>query len=344
MSNINVNSLDNAYPVAGYNNSTQGFRDNFTNIKNNLQTAKEEITDLQNKVVVKATLTGGVLDNDMAGTLISNALTKGFRKSMWPISAGYIPSDIKIDVSKGDVQYGVVAENTTISFSNWSPAGTKSELELNLYFANTSAFIQLPNSVYDSTANVVSGMTNSVRILENYASNANPIADAVAINQLTVPAGVTELKYIVSSTDCGVTMDIQQVNRNQTASYIQLRIPGAYGNPGDTAGCIATYNGILYACTDTYNATATLATTSASGNGSSCTLFFATQNIAPYAVGGTIVVSGVTPTGYNGTHTVSACTTGSVSFSGTATGSQTIAGSITGRKVIWAKVAMSAVT
>ena len=32
-SNINTSSIDETYPVAGQDNNSQGFRDNFTNIK-----------------------------------------------------------------------------------------------------------------------------------------------------------------------------------------------------------------------------------------------------------------------------------------------------------------------
>ena len=38
-SNINPNNIDTAYPVAGQDNDSQGFRDNFTNIKTNFSSA-----------------------------------------------------------------------------------------------------------------------------------------------------------------------------------------------------------------------------------------------------------------------------------------------------------------
>jgi hypothetical protein len=46
-SNINPTNIDITFPIAGQDNDTQGFRDNFRNIKNNLSTAKSEITNLQ---------------------------------------------------------------------------------------------------------------------------------------------------------------------------------------------------------------------------------------------------------------------------------------------------------
>lgn len=70
-------------------------------------------------------------------------------------------------------------------------------------------------------------------------------------------------------------------------------------------------------------------TTGAAGNGVTATLSFATKTYQPYIVGQTITVAGVTPAGYNGSKTVTACTTSSVSFSSATTGSQTVAGTIT---------------
>jgi len=46
-SNINYNSIDETYPIAGKDNDSQGFRDNFGYIKNGLEVAKSEIGDLQ---------------------------------------------------------------------------------------------------------------------------------------------------------------------------------------------------------------------------------------------------------------------------------------------------------
>lgn len=49
-SNINTTGLDDLYPVAGVDNDSQGFRDNFANIKTNLNHAATEISELQSGV------------------------------------------------------------------------------------------------------------------------------------------------------------------------------------------------------------------------------------------------------------------------------------------------------
>ena len=56
MSNINPQNIDGTYPIAGQDNNSQGFRDNFTNTVNNFTFAAAELTDLQNNALLKAPL------------------------------------------------------------------------------------------------------------------------------------------------------------------------------------------------------------------------------------------------------------------------------------------------
>jgi hypothetical protein len=74
----------------------------------------------------------------------------------------------------------------------------------------------------------------------------------------------------------------------------------------------------------------TFATASITGNGTTATITFAAQASSPFNVGDKITVSGVTPAGYNGTHTVTACTVSTVSYASAITGSMTVAGTVTG--------------
>lgn len=72
----------------------------------------------------------------------------------------------------------------------------------------------------------------------------------------------------------------------------------------------------------------TLTTTSATSALGVSTLTFAEQLQAPFAIGDSIKIEGIFPEGFNGTKTVTACTTTSVSFVGTTNGPQTVAGTI----------------
>jgi hypothetical protein len=72
----------------------------------------------------------------------------------------------------------------------------------------------------------------------------------------------------------------------------------------------------------------TITTTAAAGNGTTATLTFATISPKPYNPGDVITVSGVVPLGYNGTYTITASTTTTVSYLNATTGNQTTPGQI----------------
>ena len=78
---------------------------------------------------------------------------------------------------------------------------------------------------------------------------------------------------------------------------------------------------------------AALVTTGITGNGSVVTVTYDTQTTPPYNVGQTIIISNVLPTAYNGSHTVTECTTTYVKFIATTTGSQTRPGTVRGSSV-----------
>jgi hypothetical protein len=131
MSTINTNGIDVNYPIPGVNNNSQGFRNNFTAIKNNLNTAASEITDLENKVVLKTALANTILNNDMANTLISNASTLQFRATTYNLGNS-LSGTVLVNCSLGDVQYGTLGSNITLTFGSWAPTDTQSTLQLQL--------------------------------------------------------------------------------------------------------------------------------------------------------------------------------------------------------------------
>ena len=67
-SQINASNIDITYPVAGQDNDTQGFRTNFSNIRNNFATAATEITALQAKAAISASVVTAPVSASAAGT------------------------------------------------------------------------------------------------------------------------------------------------------------------------------------------------------------------------------------------------------------------------------------
>lgn len=240
MSTINTNGINDNYPIPGENNSTQGFRNNFTAIKTNLNTASTEIADLQNKVVLKAALDGLSLNNDMANAVISNAATRSFRATTYNLGNA-LSGTVLINVSQADVQYGNIAGNISLQFGSWAPTNTESAITLRLGIT--------PNTVITFPEEVVAANNNfGGTILENYANIANAIT-------ITAPYDVEQLEFKLRTLDCGNTISIEPLNRPFQSTQIINRSPSPTGLPGDKLGTVAVDQEYLYVCTDDYDAT-----------------------------------------------------------------------------------------
>lgn len=239
MSQINTNGINANYPVPGTNNSSQGFRDNFAQIRTNFNTAANEITDLQNKVVLKAALNDSVLNNNMGNTLISNASTSGFRATTYNLGSS-LSGIILVDVNRADVQYGTVTGNVTFQFGGWAPTNTESNVVLRLNVANTDAVISWPSEVVSSNNNY------GVTLIENYA-------DIAGTATVTAPAQAEILEYTLSTLDCGNSITVAPNNRPFQSTQVITREPSPTGLPGDVNGKIAVGQTIpQITITDTY--------------------------------------------------------------------------------------------
>ena len=149
-SNINPNSIDGTYPVAGQDNNSQGFRDNFTNTKTNFDAAATEITDLQAKVVLKAALTGTTLDNDMLGSILSNAQLQDM--SFTRVALGTLTGSVGINYAAGNYQTVTTGGSISLAFTNFSPAGTLSFVTVRVTVASTAHTLTFPAAVGNASA------------------------------------------------------------------------------------------------------------------------------------------------------------------------------------------------
>jgi hypothetical protein len=123
-SQINPNNVNTAYPVAGQDNSTQGFRDNFTNIKLNFTYAASEISALQNNVVY----TGNV--NDLGGGTLYDVTLQNNKYSTVNLS-GAAPV-ANINYASGSYQSLTANANVVLNITNLPAPGTTAVLTLNI--------------------------------------------------------------------------------------------------------------------------------------------------------------------------------------------------------------------
>ena len=207
---INPNNIDGAYPVAGQDNSSQGFRDNFTNTKTNFSYAAAEITDLQNKAVLKAALTGGTLNNDMAGSLLSNAQLQDMSETK--VALGTTSGSVTIDYSAGPYYSVTTSGSLSLAFSNFSTAGTVSRVRVQVTVTNTAYTLTLPVAV-------------SVGIYNVQGINSN----VITFNSVGV------FEYEFETSDGGTTITVFDLNRNPDPIWL----PSAE-DLGDTAAASLT--------------------------------------------------------------------------------------------------------
>ena len=142
---INPNNIDGSYPVAGQDNNSQGFRDNFTNIKVNFQDAAAEITDLQNKAVLKAALTGGTLDNNMNDALLYAARIQDFSATKVTVAA--TSGAIAINYASGHYQAISTSGSINLSFTNFPVNGSYGYIKLQINITNVAHTVTLPAAV-----------------------------------------------------------------------------------------------------------------------------------------------------------------------------------------------------
>jgi hypothetical protein len=162
-SNINPNNIDGAYPVAGQDNNSQGFRDNFTNTQTNFQYAADEITDLQNKAVLKSALVGSTLNNNMAGSILGNVQLQGATETT--VSLGTVSGTTIINYPLGSYQTLTTNGAVTLGFSGFPATSLgAASVFLQVTVASTIHTLILPASV-TVNAQGIQGLNTSTGII-----------------------------------------------------------------------------------------------------------------------------------------------------------------------------------
>ena len=125
-SNINITNIDAGFPVAGQDNSSQGFRDNFSAIKLAFSTATSEISDLQLSSVQVNRSNDFQFNGSLVRAKIQNS---GFVANNNATATG------ELDYSQGSYKrISISTATTTATFyvTNWPPTGIYAEMKLEL--------------------------------------------------------------------------------------------------------------------------------------------------------------------------------------------------------------------
>ena len=203
MSNINPNNINGSFPVAGQDNDSQGFRDNFTNILNNFSFAKAELEDLAAKAVLKTALNGGTLNNSLAFNEVSNLKIRSYALSSYDYTNAQ-SSSIAIDFSLGNFFHFTSTQTHSLSLTNWPNTGYASVFVW-MGIANVAHTIQLPVAVSVNNTDVA-GLDETT----------NTITFAATGNYL----------FEISSYDGGASYMIQDLTRAKSKISGNLNVSG----------------------------------------------------------------------------------------------------------------------
>ena len=180
---INFAAINENFPVAGQDNDTQVFRDNFDTIKTNFSTAKTEITDLQDNAARTDE------DNDFLYNIVGSVTLNDTYLRKKDYGAAIVAGTQ--DVSFKQAMYHVIklGANTSLSFSEF-PTGAvdatglgqigKATLELygdgtarTITFTTSGATVLKKDSLFPGSVTVTSA-TNPV-IIEVWQHSATVI-------------------------------------------------------------------------------------------------------------------------------------------------------------------------
>lgn len=129
MSNITYSTINENFPVAGQDNDTQVFRDNFDSIKTGLRVASEEITDLQDNVARTDQ------ENNFNGNVITNAKFINNVEATSPQGTNN-NTTAEIDFQNGSYQILTLSNSSpiTLTLTNFPASGaTVGKVTVELY-------------------------------------------------------------------------------------------------------------------------------------------------------------------------------------------------------------------
>jgi hypothetical protein len=191
---VNPSNINGNFPIAGQDNDSQGFRDNFTNIRNNFTFIKAEVEDLQAKAVLKSALIGSTLDNNFLGSQLKNTQLKNFSETLydWGNTSGEIQLDLALGNAHKVYTDGSISINSVIK--NWPSSLQYSRLLLYITISNSAHTLTIPNNITTS----LEGLPG----LRFIGSN----------NLITFPETGTYV-YEFASPDSGTTVFVRELSR-----------------------------------------------------------------------------------------------------------------------------------
>ena len=130
-----INKINEFYPVAGQDNNSQGFRDNFKNTKISLDLLDEDVNSLKVNSVV---LTNPV--NDFSNNIIKQAIFQDCGTVVFDTTDSIQTGDVSLDFKNGGLQKYKINEGTHVfSVVNWPEINRSGSMILTITTSSSAA-------------------------------------------------------------------------------------------------------------------------------------------------------------------------------------------------------------
>lgn len=213
-SQINENLINAAYPVAGQDNSSQGFRDNFQAIVTNFGFAGTEISSLQGNAVIRNQ------DNDLGGnTTITSGIFRTSRETIYNI--GSTNGNVPLDYLNGSYQTITLTGSTVLTFNSFSGAnGQQTRFRLQVTITDTAHTLTIPASV-SINKDTIAGISGNTIYFQDpgvyiFEFSTNDGGVSFNIVDLTRPrneiqSNLSVVTAISNAAQAGITMTVANV-------------------------------------------------------------------------------------------------------------------------------------
>jgi hypothetical protein len=218
---INFSAIDATYPVAGQDNNSQGFRDNFGTIKTALGQSSTEITALQNNAAFKNA------NNDFGQNTLSNAVYKTF----YGVAAdlGTVTTNIDVNLLTGPLQIVTLATNPTFTFKNWPTSGKYAAVRM-IIFSDGNA-VRIP-SFSTENAGVVKYATDFPVLPGTSSKGITVGGESLASIGISSPGSGYTSAATVTFSGGGLQTNGTQATGTATYTCVSATVVGGYSGNG----------------------------------------------------------------------------------------------------------------
>lgn len=213
-SQINPNTIDGTYPVAGQDNSSQGFRDNFSNIATNFGYASSEITNLQQYSILVNQ------DNNLGGnTTITSGTFRGSRDTIFDL--GTVTGNNTVNLLEATYQTLTLGGSVSLTFTGLTgSSGSNLRFRLEINVANTNYTVTLPAAVSVNISRIASAVGQTLYFQQTgiyvFEFSTNDAGATINITDLyrapnQLQGNLTVVREINGTPRAGITMTVSNI-------------------------------------------------------------------------------------------------------------------------------------